>query len=84
MAHKYYLAPQPTGDTRYVNPPPGLLLSLGDGTAVEVTAEMVAKALWPVSWEDANTRTRTHIERRASDLLAALIQQAQEARDASV
>lgn len=56
--------------------PPGLLLSLGDGSAVECTLEMLAKAVMTRvgHFEDEFDLAKATID--------ALIQQAQEARDA--
>lgn len=84
MLPKYYRAMM----TAAPYPPPGLLLSLGDGSAVPVTAEMVARHRWErhVPWERISEAAREHeIERAQTDLdalVTALIQQAQEARDA--
>jgi len=56
---------------RYPNTSPGLLLSLGDGTAIVLTEAMIDAA------------ARAHPEARTfEECVAALIQQAQEARDA--
>ena len=73
-----------TNDTEY--PPPGLLLSLGDGSAIQATAVMLAKAVMLASGKD-----QAHVDSVDWDnfelakwfeaMQSALIQQAQEARD---
>lgn len=60
--------------TERMYPPPGLLLSLGDGSAVQVTAKMFFDLCFRTS---INERGRWTLR----EWTEALIQQAQEARD---
>lgn len=63
-------------------PTPGLVLSLGDGSAVERTVEDFALAIAAADGFALTERVANHFRSLAEKYLAALLQQAKEARDA--
>jgi hypothetical protein len=84
MADKFYLSRPWPGFGG--NPPPGLLLSLGDGSAVERSAEQLARAMAAADCADFDKlapNTARDLVDHAGRVLRCFIQQAQEARDAS-
>lgn len=79
MGEKYQIKPEMIvrgpGDIGFEHAPPGLLFSLGDGSAVEATDAALEKAIGDALGYFPNVF-------QISAIKQSLIQQAQEARDA--
>ena len=67
-----------SGGPEYEPAPPGLLISLGDSRAREVTAEMLAEELRKISFVPGMRTVEDLAETLAPRIIAALIQKAQE------